>query len=155
VLSHESRRLFRWLICNVGQRKNQMADENCEFTKAIIGVVGTLAGAFTGWFLGRITRADERKRRALESISDVFVVEAAKWADVSFQIDDRFKDWRRASFYRLRGHIAYVERHYKEKWARIMPVWKQFSDVSDAAYLKEKRTDYVSALYDIATALRE
>jgi hypothetical protein len=131
-----------------------MAQSDYELVKTIIGVIGTLAGVAIGWWLGRRTRIEERRRKVVDDIADVFAAEVSKWADVSFQIDDRFKGWHRASIYRLGGHIAYIERHYTEKWSKIQSVWKQYASTSAETYLKERRADFIEAPYVIATELR-
>lgn len=131
-----------------------MAQADYEWLKTVVAPVSTLAGVAFGWWLARLTRIEERRRKVVDDIADVFADEAGKWADVSFQIDARFKDWHRASIYRLSGHVAYVERHYPEKWQKIEPTWKQYASTTAATYLKERRADFIEALYVIATELR-
>jgi hypothetical protein len=131
-----------------------MAQGDYELVRAIAAPLGTLVGVALGWWLGQRTRIEERRRKVVDDIADVFAKEAGKWADVSFQIDDRFKEWHRASIYRLSGHTTFVERHYPEKWEKIEPIWQQYSSTSAGTYLKERRADFIEALYVVATELR-
>ena len=98
---------------------------------AVVGIVGTIAGVFAGWWLSLIAAANMRKRRCLDLFFDAVAAEISNASSLPDNIDRRMGEFHIDSVRRLESMARYVERHHEKEWKKICPKWSAYSKLID------------------------
>jgi hypothetical protein len=141
-----------------------MCEQANQIVSTIIPALIGFAGAFVGGWVAYYGMEKIRRRKSIYDIADVFGIEAGKWVDKPFQIDQKMVDWHNASIDRLSASVNYLRIKHPKVSEKIWPLWTEYHGgdageiVTEATYVRRNGSNkdkWILCLYSIADILRE